>query len=737
MSSDEQYDDANEMMDDGFRDVHLWDYVQVVLQRLPLALIIFALVVVMSAVYTWTRTPRYRASARVLIESGKIDLTDVKGAYDQSGTGREFMQTQVSLITSRPIMEKVLDRSNLLADPSFLSSRDPLAALAANISVAPLRNTQIIEISCEREDARQAAKIVNNVVDAYIEGNLNRRMGVSDEGMSELQKKAESLRVRLDDATRALQRFMEENDIVSFEKAQNIIVERLRDISSELTRAQPRRMQLQAAIDAAEESIQDGKSLDSLPDVITSPVINELKIQLSRRQEEYSQALQRMGENHPQLKAQATGIESLESRLADEAGKIMSSLKARYVAAKKEEQLLSDSLKQYQLQVFQFNKLTGEYDRLKQHKDSIEATYQTIIRRIEEIDINRIGGQGNNTFVIARAAIPEIKSWPSKGKNVMVAIVLGIGLAVGCCFFLDYMDVTIKGENEVKQFLRSHILSAVPDLKMEVEGVAFSELVAVENPRSHFAESFRSLRTALGFATHGKAIRSLVVSSIFPSEGKSLISINLALAQAQAGRKTLIVDADMRKPRLHKVFGISTKKGLSSLLSADNEEKIDAYAYQTNVENLYFMPCGVIPANPVEMLDSKRFDQLIKEMESVFDAVIIDSPPSLALVDALIVAKRAAGIVLVVRSFVTPKYAGRQVVEQLREAGVKLLGVVLNNVDQPKGGYSYGGAYHYGRYGQYYARYYGGDTDAGAPKSFMGKLAAAFGMKSKAGSKKN
>ena len=137
------------------------------------------------------------------------------------------------------------------------------------------------------------------------------------------------------------------------------------------------------------------------------------------------------------------------------------------------------------------------------------------------------------------------------------------------------------------------------------------------------------------------------------------------------------------------------------------------------------------------MLDSKRFDQLIKEMESVFDAVIIDSPPSLALVDALIVAKRAAGIVLVVRSFVTPKYAGRQVVEQLREAGVKLLGVVLNNVDQPKGGYSYGGAYHYGRYGQYYARYYGGDTDAGAPKSFMGKLAAAFGMKSKAGSKKN
>ena len=738
MDGGERYDEPQEFADDGFADVHLWDYVQIVLQRLPMALIIFFLTVAMAAVYSWTRTPRFRASAKVMIERSAIDLTAVKGAYDQGAGGgqREFMQTQVRLITSRPTMEKVLDRADLFSDPTFLTSRDPVATLAGNLSVAPLRNTQIIEISCERQEARQAARIVNETIDAYIEENLKRRMGVSDDGMSELQKKAESLRVRLDESTRVLQAFMEENNIVSFEKAQNIVVERLRDMSSELTRAQPRRMELQAQIDAAEEAIKDGKPMHALPSVILSPVINNLKVQLSSRQEEYSRSLQRLGENHPQLKAQAIGIKSVEDRIASEANNILTAMRTQYAQARKAEQLLTDALKQHELTVFHFNKLTSEYDLLKQRKDSIENTYNTIIRRIAEIDMNRIGGQGNNTFVIERAAIPEIKSWPSKGKNMMVAIVLGLGLAIGCCFFMDYMDVTIKGESEVKQYLYSHVLSAVPDMLSEVDGdVENSELVAVDNSKSHFAESFRSLRTALAFSTHGKAVSSLVVSSTFPSEGKSLVSINLALAQAQAGRKTLLVDADMRKPRLHKTFDVSDEKGLSSLLSSGNEDKIDEYVYETGVENFSFMPCGIIPANPVEMIDSPRFDALVKEMESHYDMVIFDSPPSFSLVDSLVLGKRVAGMVLVVRSFVTPKQAGRQVADQLRDAGVPLLGVALNNVDQPKSGNTYGGAYYYGRYGKYHAKYYGDDKDSGAPKSLWARISGSF--KSSTGSGKS
>ncbi len=685
--------------------VHLWDYVQIVLQRLPLALLVGASVVVIALLYTLTRTPRYTSTAQLLVEPGQVNLTDMKGAMDPMSAAmskREYMQTQAQLITSRPVMEAVIEKLDLLSNEGFASSKDPASKLKNMIKVVSVRNTQLIDVSIERENPKEAQRILNAVLTAYMADIRARRLGVSEEGLEELRKKADILRAKLALATDALQTFMVENDMVSFEKTQNVILDRLRDLSKQLTSLQPRRMALQAGVEAADAAMANGKSITSLPDVINAPIVKELKLELSKLSNEYSQLVERLGENHPKLQSISTQIQSLQTKLALESNSIVSSMRTQYEQTLAEEKLLQEAIKEQERQVYRFNRLTTQYDVIKRTKDSIEGPYTTITRRIEEIDINRIGGQGENVFIVARASLPKIRSWPSKAKNMLIALVLAGGLAVGLCFFLDYMDTTVKGDVDVRRILNSKVLAAIPDISAKGEGEGKTDLVVLEHPRSHTAEAFRTMRTGLAFSTPGERISAVVISSSLPSEGKSLAAINLATAEAQASKRTLLIDADMRKPRLHRVFASETTAGLSSLLT-DSELKPQDVIQNTQIENMDFLPCGPIPRNPAELLESQRFQDMLVELKASYDFIVFDSPPGFSLVDSMVIGQYTDGLILVVRSFVTPKAAAQQFVNRLEEANVRLLGVALNNVDTPRGGYYYGGYYYGGKkYGKYY-----------------------------------
>ena len=684
--------------------VHLRDYFQVVLQRLPMALSLFIALMLAASLYVWTRTPRYTATARLLVENSQVDLTDIKDAYDTlrgGGGQREFIQTVVSLVSSRPVLAAVIEKASLMQDPAFSRAKDPVQSLGEWLRVMPLRNTHLIDVSIEREDPRQAQRIVNATIDAFKNESRARRLGISDEGLEQLRAKADDLRQKLDASTTALQEFMIANNIVSFEKAENMVVDRLQQFSSELSKAEPRRMALEAQIGAVADAIDKGQTADSLPEVIVSPVIKELKMELSRLERDYTQMLQRLGENHEQIKAIVSQIDATRTKLAMEASSILASLKTRYDQALREEALIREALEKQEAKVFSHNVLGAKYEVLRGNKDLIESTYRTIVRRIEEIDINRMGGQGDNVFVISRATLPMMKSWPHRSKSMLVALILSGLAAVGLCFFMDYMDVTIKGTPDIKWALRSVVLGGIPDMAAELESGALADVIVAESPKSQAAEAFRALRTALAFSAGNASLRSLVVTSTFPEEGKSIICMNLAIAQAQVGKRTVIVDADMRKPRLHKAFSVSAERGLSSLLSGDETIDIDDVLVSTNVEHLSFLPCGAIPAYPAERLESARFADLLKQLETRFDFVVVDSPPGFALVDSLVIGRHVGGLLLVVRSFVTPKEAAQQLVSRIREAGVHLLGVVLNNIDVPTGFYGY-------QYGHYrYAYKYG------------------------------
>ncbi|NLG35114.1 MAG: polysaccharide biosynthesis tyrosine autokinase [Lentisphaerae bacterium] len=718
---DEQFEDANQGL-------HLWDYVAVVRQRMPLAIGVFLAVVVATGLYAWTRTPRYTATSRLLIESRGVNLTAMQDAYDPARGGlaqRDIIQTQVQLIKSTPVLEAVLQQGLLAQSEDFQESQDPVRHLSELIKVTPARSGYVLDVSLERENPREAAQVVNAVVSAYLSESRRRRLGVSGEGIEELKRKAGELRVRLDQASTELHAFMASNRMVSFDDAQNIVVERLKGLNKNLMTAEPQRITAEANYRTAEAALKSGGSIESIPGVLESSLISGLKMDLSRMEQQYSEMQARLGENHPQIQSVVAQMDALQTKLAMEAAKIVDALRGRYEQAVNEERMLREELERQEDEVLRFNELASQYDLLRRGRDSIQEAYSAIIRRIDELQVSQLSGQGDNVFVVARAEVPQSPSWPSRGRMLLLGILFGGMLSVGCCFFFDYMDTTIKGESDVHHYLDASVIGGVPSAEKEAETGEFDDLFAIKKPRSHFAEAFRTARTALAFSFTDKPLRSLVVTSTVPAEGKTLTSINLAMAHAQTGKRTLLVDTDMRKPRLNKVFPGRDSRGLSNLLSEPPGSLMPSeLIVPTRVENLFFLPTGPIPPNPVEMLDSNRFGQLLAELQDQFDLLIFDSPPALNLVDSLVIGKRVDGMVLVVRSFVTNKFAAKQVARQVALSRVKLLGVVLNNVYMPSGTYYYS-SYYYNRYGRYYAEE--GASGASKRPGWWGALTGRLG----------
>ena len=687
-------------------EIHLMDYVQIIMQRLPLVVVIFTAVALLGTAYSWTRHPRYTAKARLLIEPGQVNLTDIKGAIDPVSAAigkREFIQTQVELIKSRPVAETVIQRLELLTKDEFRNAKDPVARFQSLIKANPERNTHLINVEIEREDRSEAQIMVNALVNAFIDDVRSRRLGVSEEGLEQLRKREQTLRERLDASSEALQKFMIENDMVSFEKSQNMVMDRLVELNRQFNALQPKRMQLQARVEAAQAAIKGGAEIATLPDIIDAPIIRSMKLDLSQLSNEYSQMVERLGEKHPNLLATTTQIQALQTKMTIEADAIIRSIQMQFDQVVAEETLLTHAIKLQEQEVYRFNHLAAQYEKLRRIQEAIEGPYTIISRRIEEIDINRIGGQGENIFVVGKASIPVTPSWPNKKKNMMIVILFGGALAVGVCFFLDYMDTTIKSDSDVRRLLGSKVLAGIPNVSHKGEMVKIVDLVAFENPRSHAAEAFRTLRTALAFSIPGERVSSVVVSSTLPSEGKSLSAISIAITHAQTGKRTILIDADMRKPRLHDVFNVKSKIGLSTLLSSPDTE-ISQAVHTTAIPSLDFIPCGAIPKNPAELIDSTAFTTLIAKLKETYDFIVFDSPPGFSLVDSMVIAKHTEGIILIVKSFQTPKAAADQFATRLREAGVRLLGVVLNTMDAPRVGYYYGGYYHAS--GKRYAKYY-------------------------------
>jgi capsular exopolysaccharide synthesis family protein len=669
----------------------IWNILSIIRQRLPVALAIFVLVVAATAAYVWTRTPRYTATARLLIETRGINLTDMSDAFDAARGNvaqRDIIQTQVQLITSTPVLKHVLATGLFSDDPAFTGSRDPVAKLSKLVKVAPAPSGYILDVSVTHVDPAKAAATVNAVIDAYRAENRARRANVNDDGIVELKKKSEDLRARLAVEEESLREFVTENGLGSFDDTKTAISDRFQTINKTLLATEPKRITAETQYKTAQAALDGDAPIETIPGVLESSIISSLKIELAKLQRQETDLASIYGDNHSQLKSVRTQIEAIQAQLRSEAGRIVDGLRGRYEQLQDEESALRAEFDVQNAEMLRFNDLATQYALRSQTRDSLQQAYNSIIRRIDELETSNLESQGESVFVVARAEVPNIRSWPNRPKMLAFGIFFGLLLGIGMCFLLDYLDTTIKSDSDVQTYVRRPLLGSVPSENSRGDGESADDFYVLEHPHSTFAEAFRTIRTCLSFSAD-HAVRSLVVSSTGPAEGKSICSVNLAIAYAQSGKRVLIVDADLRKPRLNKVFPDAPAIGLSDLLAGDSEFIAEDLISPTKISGLFFLSSGTIPPNPVALLDSARFAKLLAELTAAYDLVLFDTPPCLNMVDALVIAKQTDGLVYVLRSFATNKFATQQSVRQLETANVNVLGAILNDVDLQKSHYYY------------------------------------------------
>ena len=699
-------------------EIHLWDYVRVVLSRLHIAVTVFLAVIALAAIYSLTRVPKYQAEAQIEIKQSQINITNTENVFgpevDRS-RDREFMPTQLKLITSQEVLEKLLkDNASIEGHPAFRDASDPVRALERIFRVNQERNARLINISVLHESPVFAKDLVNALVSAYIEFDRERRMGVSEQGVKDLDLEIDEQRSKLAEADRAINDFKEQNGINSFEQEMEVRLETLKGLNENYWRGAPIRLSLKARAEAAQEAFEKKLPLITVPEVLQNSMVNSLMISLAQKKADLEDAKARYGESHPERMSLEKLIPAMENNLREVEKSIVIGLLKENEVAQHEDELLSGTIQRAKEDIAQLNDLQLEYDIMKQNRDGIQRTYERVSQRREEIEMANRGAHGDFILPVYWANRPKTKAWPSHFKNLIVAGFLGSLLAIGTCFFMNYMDTTMKDVDDVRAAYGCEVLGSLPPMGTEsVEGVK-DDFIAIHKPLSHFAEAFRMIRTNLAFAGGGSPPKIIAVSSALPSEGKSIVSINVAIAQAQLGKRTLLVDADMRKPRLHNAFDLdSNESGLAKILAGtgDLSEMVKEMAVPiSDIDNLYLMPSGGTPKNPAELLESKRFDELVEVLNGQFDYVVFDSPPSTSLVDSFIIANKIDGLVLVVKTFSTPKGTSMFLAENLRTSNIKLLGAVCNNKDMPKASrfsyyYSKYGRYGYGKYGGYYYYY--------------------------------
>src|SRR5262249_39977588 len=430
----------------------------------------------------------------------------------------------------------------------------------------------------------------------------------------------------------------------------------------------------------------DRTTLDTFPTILANTFVQQQKSELADLQRQQAQLSEKLGPNHPEMVKLASAIRTAETKLQAEIAKVIQAIRSDYQQALAREQSLNEALNQQKRDALDLNRKGIEYGVLARDAASNRQIFESLLQRTKETGIS---GElrTSNIRVVDAAETPRRPASPNRRNNLVLAFFGGGALAIGLAFFFEYFDNRIKTPDEVRQGLGLAFLGMVPALF----GKAMTNPLINNAVPANFSEGFRALRTNLLFSSSDEGHRSLVVSSTGPGEGKTMVAANLGVALAQAGERVLLVDGDMRKPRLHSVFEKPQKPGLSNVLvgNAKSSESI----HLTTVPGLWVMPAGINPPNPAELLGSKRFREFMISAGQHFDWVIIDTPPVMAVTDSAVAAHVTKGVLFVVGAEMTSIGAARSALEQLCRARARMLGAVLNRVDLQHNAYYYSAYY--------------------------------------------
>jgi succinoglycan biosynthesis transport protein ExoP len=481
---------------------------------------------------------------------------------------------------------------------------------------------------------------------------------------------------------------------VSIEDRQTMTSQTLAQLNQSLSAVHAERLALESRRDQIKKSSEAGTPSDTIDEVNRNQLIQSLKTTRAQLRAEESELALKYTDDHPKLVAVRQKLDLLESELKTETDKVIAGLDEDYNAKLENESRLKAAIEEVKAEALDLNRKEIEYNRLKREKDNNQALYEMVLKRQKEADLSQML-KVNNVRKLEAATIPDSPVRPNARNNILIALVVGAIFGVGLALLVDYFDNTVKTQEQVENVLELPLLGIVPKINLakggEARDPADRDRFIVDHPRSSVAECSRTIRTNLLFMATERPAKKLLVTSSGPREGKSTTVVNLAITMAIAGSRSLLVDSDMRRPRLHKSFNLSNDVGLSNVIAGG--ARLDQAILPSGIERLDLLPCGPIPPNPAELLHTEAFKIILAELERRYERIWFDSPPVVAVTDALVIGGMADGVILVVEAGKTAWPFALQARRRLEDVGAKVFGVVLNNVDldrdQSSGYYQY------------------------------------------------
>jgi succinoglycan biosynthesis transport protein ExoP len=703
------------------------ELVRILYRRRWAMVTIFAVVVLTTVVHAFTAIPVYEARTRLLIETDDPNVVSFKAVVDEGQPNPDYYQTQYGILQSRELARRTIDslrlwhsepagttapRRSLWSRVWPAASEEPATAPAknaddtlaqsvaidrflVNLGVDPIRNSRLVDVKFRSPDPQLAARVANQLAQHYIEHSLEYKFNASRDASSWLTGQLTAQLKAVEAAETRLQRYREEHDAVSVEDNGNIVVQKLAELNTAVTRAKTERMQKEAVERQLVAIESNPAELDGFPAVLENSFIQHQKTELADLQRQRAQLADKLGDLHPDMLKINAAVATAQAKVQAEVANVVSSLHTEYRAAVAQEQSLTRALDEQKREALSMNRKAIDYGVLARDAESSRQVYNSLLTRAKETGVS---GElrSSNIRIIDRAEQPRSPISPRRTLDILLGVLAGLIVAVAFAFFYEYLDDRLKDPDEISACLGLAPLGMLPALgQQRTKG----PLLLNNGVPSNFSEMFRTIRTNILFSSPEGAPRTLAVTSTGPGEGKTLVSSNLAVACALAGQRVLLIDADMRRPQMHDLFDVELTPGLSNIIVGD--AKASAALHKTAVSGLWVMPSGRTPPNPVELLASARFREVLASLNQHFDTIVIDTPPAMVVADPLVVAAIASGVIFVVGAEMTSRHTARAVIDQLERGNARMVGAVLNRVEFGKNRYYYS-RYYGSAYGTYY-----------------------------------
>jgi capsular exopolysaccharide synthesis family protein len=653
------------------------------------------------------RTPKvYAAKAIVQVEQGRRNVVKIEEIRREDLTSLEILKTIEQNMANSVLLQRVLETQKftpgdlgLATDGKTYSEAQLIDALGKSVTVKLMRGTRLISVVAENRNPAVAQKIAQSLVSEYVRSNLEQHIGVSREANKFLMEEADRLKAKLEKSEQALQAYKESKHSVSLEESQNIIVEKLKELNQKLTMAKAERLKLES--DVAEAHKLAGRrpeDLMAISSIASSVSVLEQKKKVTEQEGIVASLNQRYLPEHPKLIQAQSLLKELKDELARTILKAAEAIDTSYAAAKATEDKFAAVLKEQEQEALELNKIAIPFNVLAREVESDREMYNSVLTRLKETDITKDVDQ-DAIRVVEPASVPERPIRPRVVVVGMGGLLAGLLAGIGLCLALHMLDSSLKTVDRAEAYLGLPAIAAIPVGKKVSSSATLS---LVSEPNSAVAETFRTLRTSLSLLGSQAERQTFLFTSAAPGEGKSFCSANQAVAFAQQGARTLLIDADLRLPTVGKVFFDSeVRTGVSEYISGNST--LHESIQMTDIENLFVMPAGNRAPNPAELLAGSGFAKLMEEARTKFDRIIVDSPPVHAVSDTLLLLKYVQSVCLVVHAGKTPAKAVARAIAKLAEAGGKPVGFVLNRLPNWGGGTYYyyysAGSYGKGVYG--------------------------------------